>query len=69
VLGRLLDDRPISVADLATARQALPAFVMPSAHRPAEEASERLARINETWEAEASWGGVSFRSVPLTDLP
>jgi hypothetical protein len=68
VLGRLLDDRPITASDLAAARGALPKLVFaPTA--AAGDASESLARINEQWTPEASWGGLAFQFVPLAALP
>jgi len=69
VLGRMLDDRAISEGDLAEARRFLPSLVFPPAREPVEAVSDRLARINEEWESEASWGGLSFQSVPLVALP
>ena len=69
LLGRLLDDRPLSDADVQAARAALPPPALAIAAGSRDEASDRLARVNEEWSAEASWGGVSFRFVPLEALP
>jgi hypothetical protein len=68
VLGRLLDDRPITASDLAAARGALPKLVF-ARTGAAGDASESLARINEQWTPEASWGGLAFQFVPLAALP
>jgi hypothetical protein len=69
LVGRLFDDRAMTDEDLKAARTILPppAFAI-SAGTPVE-ASERLARINERWSAETSWGGLSFRFIPLEALP
>lgn len=69
LLGRLLDDRSLTDADLAAARPALPSPVFTIAAPSSSDASERLARINEQWHSEASWGGLSFQAVPLNVLP
>jgi hypothetical protein len=68
VLGRLLDDRPITESDLAAARTALPKPVF-ARTAPAGDTSESLARINEQWTPEASWGGLAFQFIPLLALP
>ena len=69
ILGRLLDDRPLTESDLAAARAALPAPALSIAARSPGEACERLARANEEWSAEATWGGLSFQFLPLEALP
>jgi hypothetical protein len=68
VLGRLADDRPITSHALDEARAALPLPVFEN-EATSDQASERLARVNEAWKPEASWGGLSFAAVPLADLP
>jgi len=69
LLGRLLDDRPLSEGDVQAARAALPPPALALATGSPDEASDRLARLNEEWTAEASWGGLSFQFVPLEALP
>jgi hypothetical protein len=69
ILGRLLDDRPIGDADLESARAALPSPALAIGAGTVDAASDRLARINEQWESEASWGGLSFAFIPLDALP
>jgi hypothetical protein len=69
VLGRLSDDRAISDTDLTLARGALPALVFNRGNATPAESAESLARANEEWLPEASWGGLSFAPVPLTSLP
>jgi hypothetical protein len=69
VLGRLLDDRPLTESDLATARDALPKPVFARRATASGDVSESLARINEQWSAEASWGGLAFQFIPLSTLP
>lgn len=69
VLGRLVDDRAISDADLEAARRFLPSFALAESTAADGSPSERLARINESWETEASWGGLQFSRIPLSALP
>ena len=69
LLGRLLDDRPLSDANLASARAALPAQAFEITSGTPGDASDRLARANEQWSPEASWGGVAFQFLPLELLP
>jgi hypothetical protein len=69
LLGRLLDDRPLTDDDLRAAQAALPAPAFAIASGSPGEASDRLARANERWSAEASWGGLSFQFIPLEMLP
>jgi hypothetical protein len=69
VLGRLLDDRALTESDLRAARAALPPPALAIAAGSPGEASDRLARANEDWSAETSWGGLSFRFLPLEMLP
>jgi hypothetical protein len=69
VLGRIHDDRPLSDEDLQAARAVLPHPAMVIASGSPNEASEHLARINEEWAPEVSWGGLSFRFIPLEALP
>ncbi len=70
LLGRLSDDRPISAADQSAAK----AFLLPQVHSDRNsilsllESNESLARVNENWQGEASWGGLSFQFVPLSCL-
>lgn len=69
VLGRLVDERSISDADLNVAKRYLPRMVFGGSAASDGTPSERLARINENWETEASWGGLHFRPIPLSALP
>jgi hypothetical protein len=69
VLGRLADSRALTDADRAAAAPALPPGVLDRAATSTAEASDRLARANEHWAPEASWAGLSFQFLPLTDLP
>lgn len=69
ILGRLLDDRALSDDDLRAAFDSLPAQAFLIAAASPAEASDRLARANESWSAEASWGGLSFQFIPLESLP
>ncbi|AGA26187.1 hypothetical protein [Singulisphaera acidiphila] len=71
ILGRLSDDRPLSAKDQAAAIAFLPAQVfMPEGNLMSILGSnESLARVNENWKPEASWGGVSFQFLPLSALP
>jgi hypothetical protein len=69
LLGRLLDDRPLTDADLQAADAALPAPALTIAAGSPAEVSDRLARANEDWSPETSWGGVSFEFIPLDMLP
>jgi hypothetical protein len=69
LLGRLLDDRPLSDEDVQAGRIALPPQSLALSAGSPDEASERLARQNEEWSPEASWGGLSFQFVPLEALP
>src|SRR5262249_54736019 len=65
VLGRLFDDWPLAGEDLEAARAVLPPPALAIRSASIDEASDRLARINEAWTAEASWGGLSFQFIPL----
>jgi hypothetical protein len=69
LLGLLADDTPIAAADLAAARDALPAPAFAAAATDPTPRSEALARLNEQWTPDASWSGVSFRAIPLSALP
>jgi hypothetical protein len=69
LLGRLLDNRPLTDEDVQTARAALPAQAFAIRAATPGESRERLARVNEHWAPEASWGGLSFQLVPLEAMP
>jgi hypothetical protein len=69
VLGRLLDDRPLSDEDVKAARAALPAQALTVRAASLDEARDRLARLNEQWAPESSWGGLAFECIPLDALP
>lgn len=68
VLGRLADNRPWSAADLDAVRTSLPDVVFRRAPDP-QGAAGRLAEANARATAEAAWSGLSFRFLPLGDLP
>ena len=68
VLGRLADNRPWTPADLDAARPALPAVVFADEPDP-QQAAGRLAEANARPSTEAGWSGLTFRFLPLTDLP
>jgi hypothetical protein len=67
-LGRLADSRPWTTADLEAARPALPGVIFAREPDP-QAAAGRLAEANALATGEASWSGLSFRFVPLSDLP
>lgn len=69
LLGRLLDDRPLTEDDLRAARAALPSPALSISAASLDEARDLLARANEQWSAETSWGGLSFQFIPLEMLP
>ena len=68
VLGRLADNRPWTAADVDAARRALPSVVFAGEPDP-REAAGRLAEANARPASEAGWSGLSFRFLPLSDLP
>jgi len=68
MLGRIAAADPLTRNDVDLARPALPALVFaPETYRPS--AVERLAEANARPQADARWSGLSFRFLPLTDLP
>ena len=68
VLGRLADNRPWTPGDVEAVKSALPGVVF--AREPdARGAAGRLAEANARVIADASWSGLSFRFLPLGDLP
>ena len=68
VLGRVTSTEALAASDVAAARPALPAVVFdPATRRPG--ATDRLAEANAQPRADARWSGLSFRFLPLTDLP
>ena len=68
VLGRLADNRPWTLTDLDVARPALPGVVFARPPDP-RGAAGRLAEVNARATGDASWSGLSFRFLPLDDLP
>ena len=68
VLGRLADARPLTRADVEAARPALPAVVFEGESKP-ERSAARLAEANARPSNEAGWSGLTFRFLPLVDLP
>jgi hypothetical protein len=69
LIGRLLDDRPLSDADVRAARAVLPPPALTIAAGSPPAAGDRLARINEEWSTESSGGGLLFAFIPLEALP
>ncbi len=69
ITGRLAERRSWPATALNAAREALPAPFRATNARPTSEVSEALARINEQWSAEASWGGLTFQTLPVDRLP
>ena len=68
VLGRIAGGEALGPADLVAARPALPPLVFdPATARPG--AVDRLAEANAQARVDARWSGLSFRFLPLTDLP
>ena len=68
VLGRVAANDPWTAADLAAARPALPAVVFDAATTQSH-AVDRLAEANAQPQTDARWSGLSFRFLPLIDLP
>ena len=68
VAGRLAEGRPWTPGDAEAARPAFPVFMF---DRPADPsgAAGRLAEANARPLVEAAWSGLSFRTLPLADLP
>ncbi|SIO67248.1 hypothetical protein SAMN05444166_8300 [Singulisphaera sp. GP187] len=71
ILGRLSDDRPLSAQAQAATIAFLPVQVFTSRDDSLSllDSNEALARANENWSPEASWGGLSFQFLPLSTLP
>jgi hypothetical protein len=65
ILGLLLSDQTLSADDLRTLRSALPAHVVSNAGGSQAEPDALLTPTP----AAASWGGLSFRAVPVGALP
>ncbi|WP_435010895.1 hypothetical protein P12x_002185 [Tundrisphaera lichenicola] len=68
VLGRLADAIPLTIEDLDAAKPALPALLFDRESNLPNTAA-RLAQANLDAESEASWSGLRFRFLPLSDLP
>ncbi len=68
VTGRLADDRRWSQDDLNAIREALPSIVLDRKPDPQRSAG-RIAEANARAEGDAGWSGLSFRFLPLDDLP
>jgi hypothetical protein len=68
--GRVvLETRAISAADVAEAGRVLPAVALERGGLSDREKTDGLARLNEEWSPDATWGGLEFRLVPLDLLP
>ena len=68
VLGKVTAADPMGIADVAAARPALPPIVFDPATR-SPGALDRLAEANSQPRTDARWSGLSFRFLPLSDLP
>jgi hypothetical protein len=68
VLGRLTDNHPWSSSDVETITKTLPAFLFEGETNPQKSAG-RLAEANAQSSSEAGWSGLTFRFLPLGDLP
>jgi hypothetical protein len=68
ILGRLTDNHRWVPDDLEAVRPALPGIVFERKPDP-EGAAGRLAEANARATGDAGWSGLSFRFLPLTDLP
>jgi hypothetical protein len=68
VLGRLADNHPWSSSDVETITKTLPAFIFEGETNPQKSAG-RLAEANAQPSSEAGWSGLTFRFLPLGDLP
>ncbi|WP_435017325.1 hypothetical protein TA3x_004931 [Tundrisphaera sp. TA3] len=67
-LGHLIDGQAWSKAEIAEARRALPPW-FPTASAAPRKSRVLLAEANAQPKAEASWGGFSFRALPLDHFP
>ena len=68
VLGKVTAADPLTTAELVAARPALPPIVFDPATR-SPGAVNRLAEANAQPRTDARWSGLSFRFLPLSDLP
>ena len=68
VTGRLADGHRWSQDDLKAIREALPLIVLDRKSDP-QGAAGRIAEANARAESDAGWSGLSFRFLPLNDLP
>ena len=68
VLGLLSTNRRLTPADLGAARPALPPVVF-SAGAGSLDAAGKLAEANARPSSDAGWSGLTFRFLPLGDLP
>jgi hypothetical protein len=69
VLGRSSGGGPLATEEIEAARQALPAWAWSGSRAGVDSAAVALARLNESWKAEASWSGLEFAPVPIAILP
>ncbi len=68
ILGRLADGRSWTRADVEAARPAFPSFVL-APNPDGKAVAGRLAEENARSISEAGWSGLSFRGIPLGELP
>jgi hypothetical protein len=69
VLGKLVELSALDGSSVAEARSTLPAGVFDGGGDSRSAKAARLSLLNERWEPVASWGGLEFAVVPLSDLP
>ncbi len=69
ILGRLTDREMIPAQVRDATRDLLPEWSRSAGPTPADDASVQLSRLYESWEPDASWSGLGFRSIPLDALP
>jgi len=78
-VGRLVGGSALSETEIEAIQARLPSFAVRSRHvnpvgnqngqRPADPVADRLGRINDQWQADASWSGLEFQAIPLQALP
>ena len=68
VVGRLAESRPLMRSDLEAVRSRFPPIALAAGADPGQVAG-RLAEANARPSVDAAWSGLSFRFLPLEDLP
>lgn len=69
IVGQIALGREWSAEEIAAIRDFLPSECVKPSDRPLAKSLELLAIRNEQWEFEASWSGLSFGFLPLSELP